>query len=339
MAVLLTGGTGFIGSHTAVGLVESGHEVVLLDNYANSRRDVPERVGRIVGRPVAAVEADLLDRAALDWVLADHGIDAVVHFAGFKAVGESVAKPLAYYHNNLVGTVNLLEAMAAHGVKRLVFSSSATVYRSDNPTPYREDYPVGATNPYGWTKVMIEQILRDQVTADPAWSVTLLRYFNPIGAHPSGLIGEDPEGLPNNLVPYVAQVAAGRLAELRVFGDDYDTPDGTGVRDYIHVMDLARGHVLALEQLPPAGQVAVFNLGTGRGSSVREVVAAYERASGRPIPTAVAPRRPGDLATVYADPARAARDLGFVTEFDLDAMCADSWRWQQFSGSLPERAS
>jgi len=333
MAVLLTGGTGFIGSHTAVELIEAGHEVVLIDNYVNSRPDVAQRVAQITGAEVVSLEVDLLDRARLDQVFEAHRIDAVIHFAGLKAVGESVEQPLAYYHNNLVATVNLLESMTAHAVTKLVFSSSATVYRSDNPVPYNEDYPTGATNPYGWTKVMIEQMLRDLVAAEPAWSVVLLRYFNPIGAHPSGLIGEDPNGIPNNLVPFVAKVAAGLLPQVRVFGDDYDTPDGTGVRDYIHVMDLARGHRLALDRLGRPG-VATYNLGTGTGSSVRQVIAAYERACGRSLPAVVAPRRAGDLASVYADPALAADELGFSTVFTLDDMCADSWRWQRRSSAL-----
>ncbi|MDR1449661.1 MAG: UDP-glucose 4-epimerase GalE [Propionibacteriaceae bacterium] len=332
MAVLLTGGTGFIGSHTAVELVQQGRQVVLLDNYSNSQPEVAERIGRIVGRQVPAVEADLLDEAALERVFSDFDIDSVIHFAGFKAVGESVEKPLAYYHNNLTGTVNLLRAMSVHGVKKLVFSSSATVYRADNPVPYREDSPLGAVNPYGWTKVMIEQILRDQAAADPAWAVLLLRYFNPIGAHPSGLIGEDPSGLPNNLVPYVARVAAGLLPKVQVFGADYDTPDGSGVRDYIHVVDLARGHRLALDRLERPdrlGGVEAFNLGTGRGSSVFEVIAAYERACGQKIPCQTVGRRPGDLPVVYADPALARAELGFEARLTLDEMCQDSWRWQR----------
>jgi UDP-glucose 4-epimerase len=333
MAILLTGGTGFIGSHTAVELIAAGDDVVLVDNHSNSRPDVADRIGEITGRDVTSLDVDLLDRPALERVFDDHAIDSVIHFAGFKAVGESVEKPLAYYHNNLVGTLNLLGVMADRGVKRIVFSSSATVYRSDNPVPYREDYPTGATNPYGWTKVMIEQMLRDLVVADPDWSVVLLRYFNPIGAHPSGLIGEDPNGIPNNLVPFVAKVAAGLLPEVRVFGDDYDTPDGTGVRDYIHVVDLARGHRIALDRLDHPG-VQTYNLGTGQGSSVRDVIAAYERACGHSIPAVVAPRRAGDLPSVYADPARAALELGFTTELGLDQMCADSWRWQR-RGATP----
>jgi UDP-glucose 4-epimerase len=327
MAVLLTGGTGFIASHTAVDLIEAGHDVILIDNYANSRPDVADRVAEIAGRDVVSLEVDLLDQAGVERVFNAHAIEAVIHFAGLKAVGESVEKPLAYYHNNLVGTINLLEVMAGYGVKQLVFSSSATVYRADNPVPYREDYPTGATNPYGWTKVMIEQFLRDLAVADPEWSVVLLRYFNPIGAHPSGLIGEDPHGLPNNLVPFVAKVAAGLLPEVRIFGDDYDTPDGTGVRDYIHVMDLARGHRLALAKLAAPG-VTTYNLGTGHGSSVYEVIAAYEQACGHAIPAVVAPRRAGDLASVYADPSLAKAELGFTTEFGLAEMCRDSWHWQ-----------
>jgi UDP-glucose 4-epimerase len=332
MAVLLTGGTGFIGSHTAVQLIEDGHEVILVDNYSNSRPGVADRITEITGREVVSLEVDLLDQSALERVFAAYPVESVVHFAGFKAVGESVAKPLAYYQNNLVGTLNLLDIMNAYGVKRLVFSSSATVYQADNPVPYREDYPTGATNPYGWTKVMIEQILRDLAVADPAWSVVLLRYFNPIGAHPSGLMGEDPNGIPNNLVPYVARVAAGLLPEVRIFGDDYDTPDGTGVRDYIHVVDLARGHALALAKLAEPG-VRTYNLGTGQGSSVREVVAAYEQACGRPLPAVVTPRRPGDLGLVYADPSLAAAELGFTTELTLADMCRDSWHWQTTGAS------
>jgi UDP-glucose 4-epimerase len=327
MTVLLTGGTGFIGSHTAVSLLETGEDVVLIDNFSNSHPSVAGRLEEISGREVNVLEVDLLDVSALERVFGAYDIDAVIHFAGFKAVGESVAKPLAYYHNNLTGTVNLLNVMAAYGVKKLIFSSSATVYRSDNPVPYREGFPVGATNPYGWTKVMIEQILRDLAAADKEWSVVLLRYFNPIGAHPSGLIGEDPEGIPNNLVPYVARVAAGLLKEVHVFGDDYDTPDGTGVRDYIHVVDLAVGHVLALAKLAAPG-VYTYNLGTGEGSSVRDVIAAYEKACGKPIPFVIDPRRPGDLPITLADPSLAERELGFKTEFGLEDMCRDSWHWQ-----------
>jgi UDP-glucose 4-epimerase len=277
----------------------------------------------------------LLDVAALERVFNDFEIETVIHFAGYKAVGESVEKPLAYYHNNLTGTINLLSAMAQANVKKLVFSSSATVYRSDNPVPYVEGMPTGATNPYGWTKVMIEQILADTAAADPAWSIANLRYFNPIGAHPSGKIGEDPQGIPNNLLPFVARVAAGILPQVQIFGDDYDTPDGTGVRDYIHVVDLARGHALALDYLAThAPACYTFNLGTGNGSSVREVIAAFERACGKPIPAKIVQRRAGDLATVYANPTKAEAELGFSTNFTLDQMCADSWKWQQYSLTL-----
>ncbi|MDR1796378.1 MAG: UDP-glucose 4-epimerase GalE [Clostridiales Family XIII bacterium] len=334
MNVLLTGGAGFIGSHTAVSLLDAGYEVTIADDFSNSKPSVIDRIAKITGREPAFYEVDFRDAAAVDALFAAAGVDAVIHFAGYKAVGESVEKPLSYYENNLVSTLNLLKAMRGRGVKKLIFSSSATVYRADNPVPYREGSPLGAVNPYGWTKVMIERMLRDACAADPDLGVCLLRYFNPIGAHPSGLIGEDPKGIPNNLVPYVAKVAGGELPFIRVFGDDYDTPDGTGVRDYIHVVDLARGHLLALEYL--AGGLGrtgsyVFNLGTGRGYSVKEVIAAYGKACGRELPYEIAPRRAGDLATVYADPALAEKELGFQAEKGLAAMCEDSWRWQQYS--------
>jgi UDP-glucose 4-epimerase len=301
------------------------------------------------------VEADLTDEAAVAAVFGAYDFGAVIHFAGFKAVGESVEKPVDYYDNNLNGTLSLLKAMRASGVRNIIFSSSATVYRQDNPVPYYESYPLGATNPYGWTKVMIERMLTDTAAADPSWSVALLRYFNPIGAHESGLIGEDPQGIPNNLLPYVSKVAAGELPEVRIFGDDYDTPDGTGVRDYIHVMDLAEGHLLAMEYLEgrrhPAGDgaafgnlakgageeqpgargagVHAFNLGTGKGTSVLEIIAAFERACGRELPKSVYPRRAGDLASVYANTDLAEKELGFKARRGIDEMCADTWRWQQ----------
>lgn len=329
MYVLLTGGAGFIGSHTAVALMERGADVLILDNFSNSKPSVVERIGRIAGRKCACVDADLLDAAALDAIFGQYPIESVIHFAGFKAVGESVAKPAAYYENNLIGSLHLFDAMARHGVKKIIFSSSATVYRSDNPAPYYEDFSLGAVNPYGWTKVMIEQILQDLCTADPEWSAALLRYFNPIGAHPSGLIGEDPQGIPNNLLPYVARVAAGQLPMIHIYGDDYETPDGTGIRDYIHVMDLAEGHLLAMDYIRKRTGAYSFNLGTGKGSSVKEVIAAFERACGKKLPQQMDARRPGDLAVVYANADLAEKELGFKTRYDLDRMCEDAWHWQQ----------
>jgi UDP-glucose 4-epimerase len=335
MKVLLTGGTGFIGSHTAVTLLEKGFDVVLLDNYFNSDPGVADRIREITGHDCTLIEADLLDKAALQGVFKEHkDIASVIHFAGFKAVGESVEKPLSYYQNNLTGTINLIRAMNDAGAKNLIFSSSATVYRSDNPVPYIEDYPLGATNPYGWTKVMIEQILRDVSTADPEWAVVLLRYFNPIGAHPSGLIGEDPSGIPNNLMPYISKVAAGELPLIHIFGDDYDTPDGTGVRDYIHVVDLAEGHLLAMKYIENRTGSYAFNLGTGKGYSVKEVIAAFEKTCGKELPKQVDPRRAGDLASVYADPSLAMEHLGFSASFGIDQMCEDSWRWQRNKSGL-----
>ncbi len=329
MNVLLTGGAGYIGSHTAVECLAAGHEVVVFDNLSNSSVKSLDRVARIAGRPVAFVQGDIRDRAALHALFAKHAIDAVVHFAGLKAVGESVEKPLLYYDNNIAGSVALFEVMAEAGVKSVVFSSSATVYGDPARVPIAEDFPLSATNPYGRSKLFIEEMLRDIARSDDAWTIALLRYFNPVGAHESGLIGEDPRGIPNNLMPYVAQVAVGRRPHLNVFGGDYPTPDGTGVRDYIHVVDLARGHVAALNRLHhKSGGVHVWNLGTGRGVSVLEMVRAFEAASGKPVPYEIVARRPGDVAQCWADPSRAAHDLGWRAVYDLPRMCADAWRWQ-----------
>jgi len=331
MRVLVTGGAGYIGSHTCVELLAAGMEVVVVDNLSNSKQEALRRVQSIAGRPLGFIRADLRDRAALDAIFGSHDFDAVIHFAGLKAVGESVQKPLEYYDNNIGGTLRLCEAMAAAGVKRIVFSSSATVYGDPASVPIREDFPRSATNPYGRSKLFIEEILRDLWTSDPDWSVSLLRYFNPVGAHPSGLIGEDPNGIPNNLMPYIAQVAVGKLPELRVFGNDYPTPDGTGVRDYIHVVDLARGHLAALHRLQGGPGVMTHNLGTGQGYSVLEMIAAFERASERPIPYRIVERRAGDIATCYADPGRAREELGWQAEYGIDAMVADTWRWQSMN--------
>ena len=335
MKILVTGGAGYIGSHTQVVLLEAGHEVVCLDNLSNSSPKALERVEALTGKKVPFYAADVRDRAALERVFSEHRFDCVIHFAGLKAVGESVAKPWEYYENNIGGTLTFTDVMRKHGCKRIIFSSSATVYGDPAEIPITENCPKGrCTNPYGWTKWMQEEILRDLHTADvrngdkDPWRVVILRYFNPIGAHPSGLLGEDPNGVPNNLMPYITQVAVGKLEKLHVFGKDYDTPDGTGVRDYIHVMDLARGHAAALQAIE-AGGVAVFNLGTGRGYSVLEIVAAFEAASGVKIPYVVNPRRPGDIAVCYADPAKAERALGWRAEKDIADMCRDSWNWQK----------
>ena len=332
MKVLVTGGAGYIGGHTCVELLNAGHEVVVIDNFVNSKPEALDNIRKITGRDLAFYKADLRDREAVRRIFEEHQIDAAIHFAGLKAVGESVHKPMEYYDNNLGGFFVLAEEMAAHGVKKLVFSSSATVYGMNNPVPFREDYPTSATNPYGYTKVMIEQMLRDLAVADPDWSIVMLRYFNPIGAHESGLIGEDPNGIPNNLLPYVAQVAVGKLPYLNVFGDDYDTPDGTGVRDYIHVVDLALGHLAALKYADGHKGAEAINLGTGRGTSVLEIVRAFERASGREIPYRVTPRRPGDIATCYADTSKAAKLLGWKAERTIDDMCRDSWRFTCHQG-------
>lgn len=328
--ILVTGGTGYIGSHTVVELLAAGKQVLIFDNLSNSKRSVLDRIEQIAGQRPDFVEGDIRDRAALQRVFTQNTIEAVVHFAGLKAVGESVAQPLRYYDNNFCGSVALFETMAAAGVKQLVFSSSATVYGDPATVPIREDAPLSATNPYGRSKLMIEDMLRDTHRADAEWRIALLRYFNPVGAHASGIIGEDPNGLPNNLLPYVAQVAVGKLKELSVFGSDYPTPDGTGVRDYIHVVDLARGHLAALNAIAGKPGLITTNLGTGQGYSVLEMVRAFERASGRPVPYKQIARRPGDIATCYADPAHARQTLGWQAEFGVDAMCRDAWRWQQW---------
>lgn len=332
MAILVTGGAGFIGSHTCVELLEAGYEVVVVDNLYNASRKSMDRIEQITGKKPIFYEADILDREALNKIFEKEQIDSVIHFAGLKAVGESVAKPIEYYYNNIAGTLVLCDVMRNHNVKNIVFSSSATVYGDPASIPITEECPKGKiTNPYGQTKGMLEQVLEDIHVSDPEWNVILLRYFNPIGAHKSGLIGEDPKGIPNNLVPYVAQVAIGKLECLGVFGDDYDTPDGTGVRDYIHVVDLAKGHVAAIKKLEEKKGVLIYNLGTGKGYSVLDVVHAFEKACGKKIPYAVKPRRPGDIATCYADPAKAKAELGWEAENGIEEMCADSWRWQSMN--------
>lgn len=330
MHILVTGGAGYIGSHTCLELLEEGHQVTVVDNLCNSSRAALTRVETLSGRSLDFHEVDLLDGEQLDRVFAEAvpSVDAVIHFAGLKAVGESVEKPLLYYHNNITGTLSLCRVMAAHGVKKLVFSSSATVYGDPATVPITEDFPLSCTNPYGRTKLMVEEILRDIQLADGDWSVTLLRYFNPVGAHESGLIGEDPEGIPNNLMPYITQVAVGKLEQLTVFGDDYPTRDGSGVRDYIHVVDLARGHVKAIDKLRDSHGVEVYNLGTGQGYSVLEMVEAFAKASGREIPYRISGRRAGDVAACYADPTRAARELGWEARRGIEEMCRDAWRWQ-----------
>ncbi len=325
--ILLTGGAGYIGSHTCVALVAAGHRPVILDDFSNAAEDVPERLGRILGAAPEVWRGSVLDADLLARIFAAHDIAAVIHFAARKAVGESVAQPLAYARTNLGGLMTLLEVMQAAGVFRLVFSSSATVYGIPDRLPIPEDAPTGFTNPYGYTKLAGEQLLAQVAASDPRWAIGVLRYFNPAGAHGSGLIGEDPADIPNNLMPYIAQVAVGAQPALRVFGDDYDTPDGTGVRDYIHVEDLADGHVLSLDRLMRSGQGHLVNLGTGRGYSVLEMLAAYGRACGRELPHVIAPRRPGDVAACYADPTRAAHLLGFHATRGLEEMCASSWRW------------
>jgi UDP-glucose 4-epimerase len=328
MKILVTGGAGYIGSHTCVELLNSGHQVVIVDDLSNSNVEVIDRIARISGKTAVFVETDVRDRAVMESVFEQHGIDAVIHFAGLKAVGESVAQPLRYYDVNVSGSLVLFETMAKFGVKRLIFSSSATVYGDPATVPIREDFPLHTTNPYGGSKLMVENILRDQAIADPSWRIALLRYFNPVGAHDSGLIGEDPRGIPNNLLPFIAQVAEGRRERLSVFGDDYPTPDGTGMRDYIHVVDLALGHVKALEKLEAASGVLTYNLGTGAASSVLDMVRAFERASGKPIPYTINPRRPGDIAVCYAATELAERELGWKAQRNVEQMCVDAWRWQ-----------
>lgn len=331
MTILITGGAGYIGSHTCVELLAAGYEIAVVDNYSNSSPEALKRVREITGKDFAAYDADLRDEAALVRIFEQNAVEAVVHFAGWKAVGESVAKPLTYYENNVGGTLVLLQVMQQFGVKRMVFSSSATVYGVPERVPLTEDCALGPVNPYGQTKAMIEQMLRDIGEADAAWSAALLRYFNPVGAHESGRIGEDPNGIPNNLMPSVTQVAVGKLPMLRVFGDDYPTVDGTGVRDYIHVVDLAQGHVKALEKVLHSTGVDAYNLGTGEGYSVLQLIRAFERASGVTVPYRVEARRPGDVAVSYADCTKAARELGWIAARGIDAICEDAWRWQSLN--------
>ena len=329
--ILVTGGTGYIGSHTVVELLAAGKDVLILDNYANSSPKVLERIAKISGRAPAFREGDIRDVDGLRALFAAHRIEAVIHFAGLKAVGESVEQPLTYYDNNVNGTLCLLQAMRQAGVRRLVFSSSATVYGDPHRVPIREDFPLQATNPYGRSKLMVEEMLRDLQRAETDWQIAILRYFNPVGAHPSGLIGENPNGIPNNLMPFVAQVAVGKRAQLSVFGNDYPTPDGTGVRDYIHVVDLAQGHLAALAALARSGQSLTVNLGTGQGYSVLDMVRAFEAASGRPVPYQIVARRAGDIATCYADPQLAGELLGWQARRGIGEMCADAWRWQSMN--------
>ena len=330
--ILITGGAGFIGSHTVVALVQAGHEVLILDNFANAKPEVLDRLGQLLGQPVPCIRGDVRDRALLDRIFAEHRIRAVIHFAGLKAVGESTQVPLAYYQANVTGTLHLLEAMRAAGCRNLVFSSSATVYGDPHAVPIQEDFPLKATNPYGRTKLMIEDICRDVAASEPGWHMALLRYFNPVGAHASGRIGEDPNGIPNNLMPYLLQVAAGQQERLQVFGSDYPTPDGTGVRDYLHVVDLAQGHVAALAALTRLEGAVAINLGTGRGHSVLEMVQALSQVVGRSLPYVFTDRRPGDIACCYAAVDRAAELLGWRAERDLVAMCRDGWAWQASQG-------
>lgn len=330
-SILVTGGTGYVGSHTVVALLAAGHEVFVIDNLCNSKVSVLDRIGRIAGRRPGFAEIDVRDRAGVRSLLARHPCHAVIHFAGLKAVGESVTNPLKYYENNVTGSIALLECMAEAGVKTVVFSSSATVYGETASVRFREDFPLSPVNPYGRSKLMVENILRDVAEADPTWRIGLLRYFNPVGAHVSGLIGEDPCGVPGNLMPYIAQVAMGKIGELQVYGDDYPTPDGSGVRDYVHVTDLARGHLAALDVLHQRGGVLTLNLGTGRGHSVLEMVRAFAETSGQPVPYRIVSRRKGDLAEYFADPSLAFSTMGWQAQLGIDAMCADTWRWQRWA--------
>lgn len=328
MSILVTGGTGYIGSHTCVELLDAGYDVVVVDNLSNSKIKAIDHIEGITGKILKFYKLDILNREDMYNVFEENDIEAVIHFAGLKAVGESIEEPLRYYHNNITGTLVLCEAMQRYGVKNMVFSSSATVYGMDNESPLTENLPLSATNPYGWTKIMIEQILRDTYASDGTWSIALLRYFNPIGAHESGRIGEDPNGIPNNLMPYITQVAAGKRKMLNIFGNDYDTPDGTGIRDYIHVVDLAKGHLKALQKVIESNGIDAYNLGTGIGYSVLDVVKAFEKATGKEIPYVMTDRRAGDIASCYADPSKAYRELGWKAGKDIYDMCKDAWRWQ-----------
>jgi len=328
MAVLVTGGAGYIGSHTCVQLLEAGYDIVVIDNLSNSKMEAVRRVKELTGKDFAFIKGDIRDSALLDEIFRKYDIESVVHFAGLKAVGESVSVPLRYYHNNVTGSIMLFESMQRNGVKNIVFSSSATVYGMAEKMPLREDSPLGAVNPYGRTKLMIEDILRDIYVSDNSWNIILLRYFNPVGAHPSGRIGEDPNGIPNNLMPYISQVAVGKLKELSVFGNDYPTPDGTCIRDYIHVMDLADGHIKALDKTREYPGVVAYNLGTGKGSSVMEMIAAFAEATGIKIPYRITGRRPGDAPVSYADPSKAEKELGWKAKRDIIDMCRDLWTWQ-----------
>ena len=330
MRILVTGGTGYIGSHTCIELLKNRYEVVIIDNLINSKESVVGKIEKLSGKSVKFYKCDILDEEGMDRVFSEQKIDAVIHFAGLKAVGESVAKPITYYHNNITGTLLLCRVMRKHGCKNIVFSSSATVYGAPKSVPIKEDFPLSTTNPYGSTKLMIENILRDIYVSDNEWNITLLRYFNPIGAHESGLIGEEPNGIPNNLMPYIVKVAAGQLPYLNVFGNDYPTHDGTGVRDYIHVCDLAVGHIKALENL---GGVRVYNLGTGRGYSVLDIVKAFEKANGVKVPYIIKDRRPGDIAECYADPTKAKNELGWVAVHGIEDMCSSSWNFLLTSGT------